>query len=280
MKNSTPKAAVDKSPERIAGMFDRVAPRYDFLNHLLSLGVDRLWRRKTVREVIRRSGDAPFPLLDVATGTADLAIAFGHKARKGAKRNDGGEWGGEGIATAVTGVDFSPEMLRLGKVKVRRRQLDSLVRLQAGDGEALPFPDNSFAAVTVAFGLRNMADTDRGIAEMVRVCRPGGTVAVLEFTLPTLPIIAGLYRFYFFTILPRIGRLFSRGSDSAYRYLPESVSTFDSIPTMTRRFENAGLTEIGAIRLTFGVVALYLGRKTMAPSSEPESEPGERRNPR
>lgn len=253
--NSLPKnngnKNIDKTPEKIAGMFDRIAPRYDFLNHFLSLGIDRRWRRRTVREVLSRiSGAPPLPLLDVATGTGDLAIAL-YRERNRRKMPDNG----------LVGVDFSEEMLRFGREKLERLGLDGSIEFRRGDGLALPFPNDSFSGVTVAFGLRNMADTDRGIAELVRVCAPNGTVAILEFSMPTLPIFSNLYNFYFKTILPRVGRFFSRRSDSAYAYLPASVADFDRIPAMKRRLADAGLSKIEAFPLTFGVAALYLGQK-------------------
>lgn len=254
MINIGRKSEVDKTPNRIAGMFDRIAPRYDFLNHLLSFGIDRRWRRRTVKAVLRRLPPLPneketpeieSPILDVATGTADLAIALARRSGR-----------------PVTGIDFSAEMLKIGDEKIRKALLDSQITLRQADALDLPFPDDSFSAVTVAFGLRNMADADRGISEMVRVCRSGGVVAVLEFAMPTVPVLSGLYKTYFLKILPKIGAFFSRREDSAYRYLPASVLRFDSIPAMKERFEKAGLTKIEAIPMTFGVAVLYLGRKT------------------
>ncbi len=232
-------------------MFDRIAPRYDFLNHFLSLGIDRLWRRRTVTEVVRRlprtedseRTSAP-SILDVATGTGDLAIAL---ARRSGRK--------------VAGIDFSPEMLRIGRDKVGRSGLADRITFLEGDGLNLPFEANSFDATTIAFGIRNMADTGRGLAEMIRVTRPGGVVAVLEFSIPTLPVLSSFYRFYFFKVLPKIGRFFSRKSRSAYQYLPASVARFDSIPVMRGRFEEAGLTEIVVHPMTFGIAVLYLGRK-------------------
>ena len=257
MMNINSNGKIDKSPEKIAGMFDRIAPRYDFLNHLLSVGVDRYWRRRTVRELRTRLITLPthslppmLPILDVATGTGDLAIALFRGLRKASHDE-----------ISVTGVDFSEEMLRRAQIKAERLGLSRFLSFQRADGLALPFPDNSFAAVTIAFGLRNMADTDRGIAEMTRVCANGGIVAILEFSMPSLPVLSSLYKFYFQTMLPRIGRLFSRRSDTAYAYLPASVADFDRIPAMKTRLAHAGLTEIEAFPLTFGVAALYLGRK-------------------
>jgi len=252
----TSETSTDKSPKRIAAMFDAVAPKYDFLNHLLSAGIDHLWRRRTVREGLRRSrGTRPF--LDVAAGTADLTIALARALKKRDRR----ERLQPESAVRVEGIDFSSEMIRFGREKIARRGLSDAVRLRQGDALALPYEAEMFDAVTVAFGIRNMADTDKAVAEMVRVCAPDGTIAILEFSMPALPVLRNLYRFYFKTVLPKVGRLFSRRSGSSYAYLPASVLRFDTPDRMKARMAEAGLTEITSIPLTFGIAFLYLARK-------------------
>lgn len=253
----TDKPTPDKSPGRIAAMFDRVAPRYDFLNHFLSAGIDRLWRRRLVRTLLRAA--APGEILDVATGTADLAIGLA-RGRCGVP------------APEVVGVDFSGEMLKIGEQKVRRAHLADRVRLIKADALNLPFEDNRFAASAVAFGIRNMADTDRALAEMIRVTRPGGAVMILEFSMPTLPLVAPLYRFYFRSVLPKIGRFFSKGSGTSYAYLPASVLAFDTPEQMTARMTRLGLADVSARPLTFGIASLYRGRK---PPDGGRESPGE-----
>jgi len=218
-------------------MFDDIAPWYDFLNHFLSLGIDRSWRKKTVR--ILFDSDIPDgPLLDVCCGTGDLTAAL-HRRR-----------------TEVRGLDFSSEMIAIAQKKVPE------VAFQVGDALNLPFDSETFAATTVAFGLRNVGDTERGLAEMVRVCKPGGTVAVLEFSMPRNFMLRGLYRFYFLTILPRIGRFFAGNRDDAYRYLPESVLAFDDPTMLARRMERLGLVDVQSFPMTFGIATLTKGRKS------------------
>lgn len=243
----------DKSPDRIRRMFDGIAPWYDFLNHFLSLGIDRHWRRKTARLLIGPD-TPPGPVLDVCCGTGDLTLAFRRRVQK------------LGVNSSLAGIDFSSEMVEIARKKIGS---ESGAAIQVGDALALPFEPESFSVVAAAFGLRNVGDTQRGLAEMVRVCRPGGTVAVLEFTLPTCPVFAWPYRFYFRNVLPGIGRFFSRNGD-AYRYLPESVLEFDDGPALRRRMESLGLTDIKTYPMTFGIATLQFGR---VPKSEPEPEP-------
>ena len=257
---TTPSAeadARDKSPDRIAAMFDRVAPRYDFLNHFLSAGIDRRWRRRLVRTL--RGRIASGEILDVATGTADLAICLAKERYRHADSPDSRCRGS--FPYTVTGIDFSEEMLKIGEEKVRRAHLTDRIALLKGDALNLPFEDNRFAASVVAFGIRNMADTDRALSEMIRVTSAGGMVMILEFSMPTLPGVAGLYRFYFRSILPKIGRFFSKGNGASYAYLPASVQAFDTPREMTARMTRLGLSEVSARRLTLGIASLYQGRK-------------------
>ncbi len=243
---------VDKSPEKIRRMFDSIAPWYDFLNHFLSLGIDVSWRRRCADQILATT-TVDGPILDVCTGTADLALTLRKRQRK-AK-----------TPRKIYGVDFSPEMIEIGKKKTRNTDIE----LSVGDALNLPYVDKTFAAACVAFGLRNVGDTDRGLAEMVRVCRPGGTVAVLEFSMPTLPVLSGLYRFYFRSILPRIGQCLAKNRDDAYDYLPESVLQFDDPGQLAERLRGAGLVNVQARSLTFGTVTLHWGNVNNNVNKEP-----------
>ena len=244
-----PSREVDKSPEKIRRMFGSIAPRYDFLNRLLSLRLDVSWRRRCADRLLKAT-TVDGPILDVCTGTADLALALWKRQQ----------------TRKVFGVDFSPEMIDIGKKKTRSTDIE----LSVGDALNLPFDDESFAAVCVAFGLRNISDTDRGLAEMVRVCKPGGVVAVLEFSMPTLPILSGFYRFYFRTVLPRIGQCLAKNRDDAYTYLPESVLQFDNPQHLADRMRAAGLVDIEIRSLTFGTVTLLTGRRNRSVLCRPE----------
>ena len=235
--------STSKAPARIAGMFDDIAGRYDFLNHLLSGGMDRRWRKRAIDGLALTGKER---LLDVCTGTGDVAIAA-------ARRQSGG-------AGQVVGVDFSGAMLRIGLDKVRRASLDSKVSLAQGDATKLPLPDRSFDAAIVAFGIRNVADLDGGCRELLRVLRPGGRVAVLEFGVPTAPGFAWLYRTYFRHIVPRIGRAISRHRD-AYEYLPVSVSEFPSNQAFADVLRRAGFSSVSTVQMMFGAVYLYLASR-------------------
>ena len=233
---------LDKSNSRVRDMFGQIAPRYDLLNHLLSLNIDRSWRRKTV-DRLRVSGTAP--VLDVCTGTGDLAIAI--RRRFGTK-------------VPVFGSDFCHEMLAIGMEKSGRSP-GSEVHYVEADAQNLPFPSDMFQCVTVAFGLRNVADTDRGLQEMLRVCKPGGQIAVLEFSQPTVLGLKQLYSFYFKNVLPRVGQWMARNDKSAYEYLPASVSQFPSGQVLADRMEANGIHNVQLHPMTFGVVTLYEGTK-------------------
>jgi demethylmenaquinone methyltransferase/2-methoxy-6-polyprenyl-1,4-benzoquinol methylase len=224
-------------------MFGEIAPRYDFLNHLLSLGIDLHWRRQTVRRVPPEGAE---PVLDLCAGTGDLALAY---FRHG------------GTDSPIVAADFCGEMLAIGRQKGQRAGANGRLTFVEADAQQLPFPDDSFQIVSVAFGLRNVADPSRALAEMVRVCRPGGRVAVLEFSLPRRQPLRGVYRWYFRHVLPRIGALFARGSDGAYNYLPNSVGEFASGQALCDLMAGAGLGEVQFKPLTFGVATLYVGRK-------------------
>ena len=234
---------IDKSSERVRRMFGEIAPSYDRMNHLLSLNVDRYWRWWTVRKLAPRSGE---PILDVCTGTGDLALAF-HRATGG--------------KSEIVAADFCREMLDIGRRKQARAKIGSELSFVEADAQALPFEDNRFAIVSVAFGLRNIADTQRGLAEMARVCRPGGQVAVLEFSTPRWQPFRGLYLWYFKNILPRIGQFCARNKSAAYEYLPATVVEFPDGEALAERMRAVGLVNVKFWPLTGGIATLYVGRK-------------------
>ena len=221
-------------------MFDSISGRYDQLNHLLSLGIDRIWRRKAIQYLKQHQ---PGHILDVATGTADFAI----EARK--------------IKDAViTGVDISEGMLEAGRKKIARLRLNNRILLQTGDSENLPFGDNTFDASIVAFGVRNFEDLDKGLKEIHRVIRPGGHFVILEISEPHRLPWKQIFSLYFHFLLPLAGRLIS-SDKHAYTYLPESVAAFPKGSEFTQRMEKAGFTNCHWKPLTFGVCAMYTGQK-------------------
>ena len=234
---------VDKTGSRVQEMFAQIAPRYDLMNHLLSLGIDILWRKRTVRE-LRLDGD--LPILDCCTGTGDLALML-------AKRVAG--------RVEVVGTDFCAPMLQLAKKKHDAGKTGFSVRFLEADTQILPFSDAAFQAVTVAFGLRNVQDTDVGLRELTRVCAPGGQVAVLEFSKPTVPGLSHLYQAYFKHVLPRVGQSLAKNQQSAYEYLPNSVLEFPCGQALADRMQAAGLRDVRVIPLTFGVATLYVGER-------------------
>lgn len=229
------------SASPIAAMFDRISPKYDRLNHLLSFNIDKVWRRKTARAVAKKH---PTSILDLATGTADLAIAL-------AKRNP---------QAHIMGMDISEKMLDIGKEKVRKQGLESQIDLRPGDAASLPFDDNSFDAVTVAFGVRNFESRDKGLAEIQRVLKPDGQAFILEFSMPERFPMKQLYRFYFKHILPKIGKHISK-DPGAYTYLPQSVEAFPKPDEFLRILGNNGLKSGSARRFSFGIATLYIASK-------------------
>jgi demethylmenaquinone methyltransferase/2-methoxy-6-polyprenyl-1,4-benzoquinol methylase len=226
--------------EQVATMFDNISPKYDLLNRVLSFGIDTYWRKRAIALL---KPEKPRRILDIATGTADFAI-------EALRLNP----------DKVVGVDISAGMLAHGREKLARRQLDHKIELQLADSEKLPFADNSFDAVIVSFGVRNFENLERGLADMNRVLRPGGTCVVLEFSKPRRFPMKQLYDFYSYRILPTIGRLVSR-DDSAYRYLPESVRAFPDGADFTAVMERAGFASTRAVPLTFGICSIYTGKK-------------------
>ena len=226
--------------EQVAKMFDAIAGRYDFLNHFLSLGIDIVWRKIAVREIAKVN---PKMILDIATGTGDLAI-------EASRLNP----------SQVVGVDISKNMLDVGREKMKKKSLDKLIDMQYGDSENLSFEDNTFDAVTAGFGVRNFENLDKGLSEMCRVMKVGGKLAILEPAEPKIFPFKQLYGLYFKVILPLLGKLFSK-DNSAYTYLPESVAAFPSRNAFIQELEKAGFKEPKFKALTLGIAALYTATK-------------------
>ena len=237
-------SAVDKSPPRIAGMFDAIAPRYDLLNRVLSAGLDKRWRDTAV-DALNLPHNAR--VLDVCTGTADLAVATVTRVP----------------SSSVVGVDFAGAMLRIGLAKVASLGLGKRIQLIRGDATRLPVATASCDAATIAFGIRNVAEPERALAEMARVLRPNGRLAILEFGQPRIPGIRTLYAWYFRYVLPAIGRMVSKHS-SAYSYLPASVGTFPPPDEFAGIIARNGFSNVKAVSLTFGIVYLYIADRTDA----------------
>jgi demethylmenaquinone methyltransferase/2-methoxy-6-polyprenyl-1,4-benzoquinol methylase len=233
----------DDKHRYVREMFDAIAPRYDLLNSVLSLRLHHRWRTAAVRATSLKPGDHA---LDVCTGTGDLAFALAKRV---------------GPSGNVDATDFSEPMLDLARHKARAQATAASIRFQTADTQDLPFPENTFDAVTVAFGIRNVADIDQGLREMVRVAKPGGRIVVLEFNQPRHPVLRALSDFYSFAILPRIGGLVS-GRRSAYTYLPASVAAFHSRDTLVNKMRDAGLEQIAWKDLNLGMVVLHQGVKT------------------
>jgi demethylmenaquinone methyltransferase/2-methoxy-6-polyprenyl-1,4-benzoquinol methylase len=223
-------------------MFDAIAPRYDFLNHLLSAGIDRHWRSRAIRSMGLTGREC---VLDLCTGTADLAIAA-RRARPG--------------AACVVGVDFAGAMLAIAANKIRRAGLSREIALVRGDATRIPVADASVDAVTIAFGIRNVEDPEVACRDIARVLKPGGRLTILEFAIPTAPLFRAAYLSYFRHILPRIGRAIS-GHDAAYGYLPASVGAFASPDSFMNLLRKHGFTDVCADSLTFGSVFLYTARR-------------------
>ncbi len=227
--------------EQVSHMFDQIAWRYDFLNHLLTMRIDKIWRRKAVNKLRGRKLNE---VLDVATGTADLALAIQKRLNPG----------------HVTGVDISEGMLDLGRKKIQKKGLEKQITLMHGDSENLPFEENRFDAVTVAFGVRNFENLAAGLSEMYRVLKPGGKTVILEFSIPRNRLFRSIFNFYFLHILPFIGRMVSKDMQ-AYNYLPESVQNFPSGPAFIDKMKGCGFTNAVCYSLGFGIASIYTGEK-------------------
>jgi demethylmenaquinone methyltransferase / 2-methoxy-6-polyprenyl-1,4-benzoquinol methylase len=226
--------------EQVRNMFNNIASYYDFLNHFLSIGIDRHWRKFTIGLIKQMKHDN---ILDVATGTADLAI---QAAKIHPKK--------------IIGVDISDEMLEIGRKKIKSKNLEKLISLQNADSENLPFADESFDIAMAAFGVRNFEDLNKGISEMCRVLKSGGAIIVLEFSKPQIFPFKQIYLLYFQNILPFIGKIVSKNK-TAYSYLPESVSLFPSGDEFLNVLKKNGLSETHFHQLTMGVASVYVGRK-------------------
>lgn len=236
----TPYSSKDSKKEQVAEMFNNIAANYDFLNHFLSMGIDILWRKKAIRLLKDRN---PKVILDVATGTGDFAI--------------------EALSLnpdRIVGVDISKDMVSVGQTKVKKKNVESIIELKYGDSEALEFEDNTFDAMTVAFGVRNYENLEKGLSEMRRVLKPKGQVAIIEFSKPQAFPIKQLYNFYFMNILPTLGRMVSKDA-RAYTYLPESVDAFPYGDKFTEIMKKVGYTNTKVIPLTFGIASIYLADK-------------------
>ncbi|MFA9370387.1 MAG: bifunctional demethylmenaquinone methyltransferase/2-methoxy-6-polyprenyl-1,4-benzoquinol methylase UbiE [Labilibaculum antarcticum] len=232
---------LDKSKkDQVALMFNNIARKYDFLNHFLSMGIDKLWRKKAVKLLQPLQ---PKQLLDIATGTGDFALAC-------LKLNP----------DKVTGIDISTEMLAVGREKIAKKKLQDKIELFEGDSEDIQFDDNSFDAITVAFGVRNFQNLEKGLQEMNRVVRPGGKVVILEFSKPKKFPVKQFYNFYFFNILPLWGKMVSKDS-SAYTYLPESVGAFPDGENFLEIYKSCGFEDTEQLKLSFGIASIYIGTK-------------------
>ncbi|MFN4146340.1 MAG: bifunctional demethylmenaquinone methyltransferase/2-methoxy-6-polyprenyl-1,4-benzoquinol methylase UbiE [Runella sp.] len=226
--------------EQVADMFDNISPKYDFLNRLLSVGIDVYWRKRAIKML---KTENPLTILDIATGTGDFALeAVSLKPQK------------------IVGVDISEGMLAVGRAKIRRKRLEHLIELRSGDSSALPFESDSFDAVMASFGVRNFEHLLGGLTEMYRVTKTGGTCVVLEFSKPKSFPFKQLYNFYFRYILPLIGRIVSKDA-SAYSYLPESVQAFPDGQDFLKIYQQAGFKNTRCIPLTFGICSIYVGKK-------------------
>lgn len=230
----------DSKKSQVAKMFNAISGRYDLLNRVLSLGIDKSWRKTAVKELAK---DHPKFILDVATGTADFAIAA-------LKANP----------DKIIGVDISEQMLEVGRQKIARLNLQDKIELQTGDSEQLQFADNNFDAVIVSYGVRNFENLEKGLSEILRVLKPGGKLIVLEFSQPQKFPVKQFYNFYFRYILPVIGRIVSKDT-AAYTYLPESVNIFPYGKAFTDIMEKLGYQRVQCKELTFGISSLYVGSK-------------------
>lgn len=227
--------------EQVAEMFDHIAPKYDLLNQVLSLGIHKAWRRKTVKKL---AALRPKMVMDVATGTGDLAIEVVRQLSP----------------QQVVGVDISEGMMKLGREKVKAKKLDTVISFQPGDSENLPFAHNSFDAVTVGFGVRNFAHLEAGMKGMYDVLKPGGMLAVLEFSKPHTFPMKQLVNFYYRFILPLVGRMVS-SDKRAYTYLPESIQAFPEGQRFLDVMKKTGFSDVSWQPLTFGIASIYVGRK-------------------
>lgn len=235
------KNSPDQKKLQVAQMFNNIAHKYDFLNHFLSLNIDKIWRKKAINKLKSQN---PKKILDIATGTGDLAI----QCNKIIKPDH------------IIGIDISTGMLEVGTKKIEKKNLQDKIQLQEGDSENLKFEDSTFDAATVAFGVRNFENLEKGLSEINRVLKPKGQFVVLEFSKPEKFPVKQAYNFYFKNILPFLGKIFSK-DNSAYTYLPESVDNFPYGKKFVGKLEKAGFENITYQKLSFGIAAVYTGTK-------------------
>lgn len=240
-KEITPYNSQEKDKkQQVEDMFDSIAPTYDKLNRILSLRIDTIWRKNVIKLLKKQQ---PKTILDIATGTADLAIAMK-----------------EVQPSKIVGLDLSEEMLQVGRKKINNKQLDTLIEMVKGDSENLQFKDQSFDAITCAFGVRNFGNLQAGLKEMCRVVKDNGQVIILEFSKPKNTFFQKIYYFYFFNVLPFVGNLLS-GDNRAYTYLPESVNAFPSGEAFANELKQAGFKSILCKPQTFGICTIYQAKK-------------------
>jgi demethylmenaquinone methyltransferase/2-methoxy-6-polyprenyl-1,4-benzoquinol methylase len=228
--------------QEVAAMFNNISAKYDFLNHFLSLGIDRLWRKRAIKEL---QAIKPKKILDIATGTGDFAL----ESLRIHPQN-------------VIGVDISEGMLKVGMEKMRAKQVDHLISLRLGDSENLPFQNETFDAITVGFGVRNFENLNQGLSEMFRVLKPNGKAVILEFSKPKLFPIKQLFGFYSRFFIPFFGKLFSKDK-RAYAYLPESVQAFPEGQDFENILSEIGYSDVSSIRLSGGIATIYIGSKSL-----------------
>lgn len=230
-----------KKTEQVEQMFDNIAPAYDKLNHILSFNIDKIWRNKAIKWLKQFQ---PKSIMDVATGTGDFALLAYKKIKP----------------DQLTGVDISEGMMNVGRQKVKKAGLEEHIKFEKEDCLCLSYPDNTFDAITVAFGIRNFESLDQGLAEMRRVLKPGGHLVILELTTPDKAPMKQLFKFYSQTIIPTIGKIIS-SDNSAYKYLPSTIKAFPQGEIMQEIMKKAGLSEVRFKRLTFGICTLYTASK-------------------
>jgi demethylmenaquinone methyltransferase/2-methoxy-6-polyprenyl-1,4-benzoquinol methylase len=231
----------DAKKTQVAEMFDNIAHKYDFLNHFLSLNIDKIWRRKAINLL---KSSKPQTILDVASGTGDLALEEARILKP----------------EKIIGIDISEGMLAVGRRKIEKKNLSKIIQLQIGDSENINFPENRFDAVTAAFGVRNFENLEKGLSEMFRVLKIGGKMVILEFSRPQKFPVKQFYNFYFFKILPAVGKIFSKDM-SAYTYLPESVYQFPFGKQFTDRLSKIGFSKVSFQNLAFGIATIYFAEK-------------------
>lgn len=231
---------INKNKGKISSMFNDIAPKYDFLNHFLSLGIDKRWRRKVIKLLREKQYDK---IIDIATGTGDLAIdLLKLKPNK------------------IIGIDIAEKMIEIGNQKIQKKKLTDFIELKTGDSLEISYDDNTFDVATCSFGVRNFEDLKKGLTEMHRVLKIGGKIAILEFSNPKNKIIGFIYRFYFNNILPFWGRLFSK-NNFAYKYLPQSVTVFPNREEFTKILDKVGFKKTYYKNLTYGIACIYIGVK-------------------